>query len=161
MILHKEVSRQIEVYKVTKKEGTDVYIVQPTLEFPTLHPAEDDIIALDIDSKGKYMMTCSTISTVCAVAPFHHGAMDITRNSLVKKPSWLGYGLGTLHDVCPGAFSALRSGSIGGVSGMVDNTLIPRAYLTTSSNAQHADNANTAITSVTPEFAVNASIRTT
>jgi len=60
VILHKEVSRQIEVYKVTKKEGTDVYIVQPTLEFPTLHPAEDDIIALDIDSKGKYMMTCST-----------------------------------------------------------------------------------------------------
>jgi len=60
VILHKEVSRQIEVYKVAKKEGTDVYTVQPTIEFPTLHPADDDIIALDIDCYGKYMMTCSS-----------------------------------------------------------------------------------------------------
>jgi len=60
VILHKEVSRQIEVYKLEKKEGTNAYIVQPTIEFPTLHPADDDIIALDMDSHGKYMMTCST-----------------------------------------------------------------------------------------------------
>lgn len=60
VILHKEVSRQIEVYKMSKKDGTDVYTIQPSLEFPTLHPPEDDIIALDIDSKGKYMMTCSS-----------------------------------------------------------------------------------------------------
>jgi len=60
VILHKEVSRQIEVYKLTKKEGTDAYLVQPAFEFPTLHPAEDDIISLDMDSNGKYMMTCSS-----------------------------------------------------------------------------------------------------
>ncbi len=60
VILHKETWRKIEVYKLTKKEGTDVYTVQPALEFPVLHSAEDDIIALDMDSHGKYMMTCST-----------------------------------------------------------------------------------------------------
>lgn len=60
VILHKEISRQIEVYKMSKKDGTDVYTIQPSLEFPSLNPPEDDIIALDIDSKGKFMMTCSS-----------------------------------------------------------------------------------------------------
>ena len=64
VILHKEVSRQIEVYKISKKDGTDVYSIQPSLEFPILHSPEDDVIALDMDSNGKYMMTCSTNKVV-------------------------------------------------------------------------------------------------
>ena len=60
LIVHKEVSRQIEVYKVSKKEGSDSYSLLPALEFATLHQAEDDIVALDIDSNGRFMMTCSS-----------------------------------------------------------------------------------------------------
>ena len=61
LIVHKEVSRQIEVYKVIRKEGsTDAYTLQSAVEFPTLHQADDDIVALDIDSKGRFMMTCSS-----------------------------------------------------------------------------------------------------
>jgi len=60
LIVHKEVSRQIEVYKVIRKEGSnDTYTLQSALEFPTLHQADDDIVALDIDSNGRFMMTCS------------------------------------------------------------------------------------------------------
>ena len=48
------------MYKVLKKEGSDTYTVQPSIEFPILHSADDDVVALDIDSNGKYMMTCSS-----------------------------------------------------------------------------------------------------
>ena len=43
VILHKEVSRLIEVYKLAKKEGgTDTYTIQSTsVEFPILHSADD------------------------------------------------------------------------------------------------------------------------
>ena len=59
--MHKEVSRLIEVYKLAKKETGDTYTIQSTsVEFPILHSADDDVIALDIDSGGKFMLTCST-----------------------------------------------------------------------------------------------------
>jgi WD40 repeat protein len=58
--VHKVVSRQIEVYKLAKKESSDNYSIQPAFEFPILHDADDDVIALDIDTNGKYIMTCST-----------------------------------------------------------------------------------------------------
>ena len=60
IIVHKEVSRSIEVYKVGKKEGSDSYTIQPALDFPILHTVDDDVIALDMDPNGKYLMTCST-----------------------------------------------------------------------------------------------------
>ena len=48
------------MYRLLKKEGSDTYAVQPaSVEFPILHSADDDVVALDIDSNGKYMMTCS------------------------------------------------------------------------------------------------------
>ena len=48
------------MYKVGKKEGSDSYTIQPALDFPILHAVDDDVIALDMDPNGKYLMTCST-----------------------------------------------------------------------------------------------------
>lgn len=44
---------------MSKKEGSDNYTIQPSLELNSFHPLEDDIIALDMDSNGKFIMTCS------------------------------------------------------------------------------------------------------
>ncbi len=59
IVVHKETTRTMEVYKLTKKEGSDAYTFQAAFDFNICHDVDDDVVAMGMDAGGKFIMSCS------------------------------------------------------------------------------------------------------
>lgn len=59
-IIHKAVANTIEVYKITKKSDGTLASATKALEFPKQHT--EDVIGMDIELTGKYIITCSKVN---------------------------------------------------------------------------------------------------